>query len=368
VSWSEWIDTQLGEIRQSGRWRSPLTLEGQGPDFSLPDRSSAVSFASNDYLGLSRHPEVVAAAHDALDRFGTGSGSSRLIVGSRPIHADLESMVAGWRGTERALMFSTGYVANLAVLSTLGAGARLVSDELNHASIIDGTRLARSEVCIYRHGDVEHAAHLVGTAQKRTLLVTDTVFSMDGDVAPIVELSELCLRTGSMLVLDDAHAVLEVPTPDPGVACVRIGTLSKMLGSLGGYVAATAPIVDLLINRSRTFIFTTAPTAADTAAAIAAIGICRSEEGELLRKRLRENIDAFLPGHPSPIVPVVLGSEELAIKTSSELLERGFVVPAIRPPTVPPNTSRLRIAFSALHTREQVGLLRSALDRSSQKS
>ena len=158
MRWSEWIDTQLDEIRQSGCWRSPLTLEGQGPDFSLPDGSSAVSFASNDYLGLSRHPQVIAAAHEALDRFGTGSGSSRLIVGSRSIHADLESIVAEWRGTEQALMFSTGYAANLAVLSTLGAGARLVSDELNHASIIDGARLARSEVCIYRHGDVEHAA------------------------------------------------------------------------------------------------------------------------------------------------------------------------------------------------------------------
>jgi 8-amino-7-oxononanoate synthase len=367
VSWGDWIDTQLGEIRQSGCWRSPLTLEGQGPEFSLRDGSRAVSFASNDYLGLSRHPEVIAAAHQALDQFGTGSGSSRLIVGSRPLHADLESIVALWRGTERALMFSTGYGANLAVLSTLGAGARLVSDELNHASIIDGTRLARSEVCIYRHGDFEHAAYLVGNTPKRTLLVTDSVFSMDGDIAPIAELSELCLRTGSMLVLDDAHAVLEVPSPDPDVECVRIGTLSKMLGSLGGYVAATTEIIDLLINRSRTFIFTTAPTAADTAAAIAAIAVCHSEEGELLRKRLRENIDSFLPDHPSPIVPVVLGSEELALETSSELLQRGLVVPAIRPPTVPPNTSRLRIAFSALHTPEQVRLLKSALHQCRQK-
>ena len=367
MSWIEWIDTQLDEIRQGGRWRSPLTLVGHGPEFSLPDGSSAVSFASNDYLGLSRHPDVIAAAHDALDRFGTGSGSSRLIVGSRPIHADLESLVAAWRGTERALMFSTGYAANLAVLPTLGAGARLVSDEFNHASIIDGARLARSEVCIYRHGDFEHAAHLVGKSPTRTLIVTDTVFSMDGDIAPIAELSALCLRTGSMLVLDDAHAVLDVPSPDPDVQCVRIGTLSKTLGSLGGYVAAAAPIIDLLINRSRSFIFTTAPTPADTAAAMASIVVCRSEEGELLRKQLRENVDAFLPDHPSPIVPVVLGSEELAMRTSSELLERGFVVPAIRPPTVPAGTSRLRIAFSALHTREQVDLLRSALDQSPRK-
>ncbi len=364
MSWGEWIDTQLDDVRQRGCWRSPRVLDGQGPDFALPDGSRAVSFASNDYLGLSRHPEVIAAAHDALDRFGTGSGSSRLVVGSRPIHADLESTVAEWRGTERALMFSTGYAANLAVLSTLGEGARLVSDELNHASIIDGTRLARSEVCVYRHGDVEHAASLVGNAPHRTLLVSDTVFSMDGDLAPVDELSELCVRTGSMLVLDDAHAVLEVPRPDPDVECVRIGTLSKTLGSLGGYVAASGRIIDLLINRARTFIFTTAPSAADTAAAIAAIGIFRSEEGELLRKRLRENVDAFLCGHPSPIVPVVLGSEELAIRTSSDLLERGLVVPAIRPPTVPAGTSRLRIAFSALHTREQVSLLKSALHES----
>jgi 8-amino-7-oxononanoate synthase len=362
MTWDEWVDGELDDIDRLGRRRAARPLGGPGPEFTLPGGGPVVSFASNDYLGLTRHPEVIAAAHRALDRFGTGSGSSRLIVGSRPYHHEFEELVAGWRGTERALLFSTGYAANLAVLSVLGAGARIVSDELNHASIIDGARLARAEVCVYRHGDVDQAASLVSAHRGRSLVVTDTVFSMDGDVAPVVELSELCARTGALLVLDDAHAVFEVPDPVPGARCVRVGTLSKMLGSLGGYVAAPGPLVDLLVNRSRSFIFTTAPTPADVAAATAAVGIYRSEEGASLRRRLRENVDAFVPSHPSPIVPVVLGDEELALKVSAGLLEQGLLVPAIRPPTVPEHTCRLRIAFSALHTPEQVGTLRRALE------
>jgi len=361
VAWTEWIDGQLGEIARSDRWRQTRSLEGPGPDFSLPDGRRVISFASNDYLGLSHHPGVISAAHDALDRHGTGAGSSRLIVGSRGFHDEFESAVAAWRGTERALMFPTGYAANLAVLSTLGSGARIVSDELNHASIIDGARLARSDVRVYRHRDVDHAGRLIRETPQRSVIVTDSVFSMDGDIAPIAELSELCASTGSLLVLDDAHVVLDVPPPHPDAACVRVGTMSKMLGSLGGFVAASSAVIDLLVNRARSFIFTTAPTAADTAAALAAIRVCQSPEGADLRRQLRANIDAFSPDHPSPIVPIVLGEEAAAMSTSAMLLDRGFLVPAIRPPTVPENTSRLRLAFSAAHTRDQVSSLRSLL-------
>jgi 8-amino-7-oxononanoate synthase len=360
-SWDGWVDGQLDTVRQAGRWRQILTLDGGGPEFELPDGRDVVSFASNDYLGLSQHPLVIAAAHQALDRWGAGSGASRLIVGARPIHADLEAAVADWRGSDAALMLPTGYAANLAVLTTFGDGARVVSDALNHASIIDGARLARAEVCVYRHGDADHAAALVKAAPGRALVVTDTVFSMDGDVAPIAELSELCARKGALLVLDDAHAVFATPPLEPGTPCLRVGTLSKALGALGGYVAGPSAYIDLLVNRARPFIFTTAPIPAGTAAALAAIDIVRSPAGQALRDRLRGHIEAIRPGHPSPILPVILGDERRALDASASLLQEGLLVPAIRPPTVPAGTSRLRIALSAAHTDEQVKRLGEAL-------
>lgn len=361
--WSTWVADQLAYVRRAGRWRQTRSLDGPGPEFTLPDGTDVISFASNDYLGLSQHPDVIAAAHQALNRYGTGAGASRLVVGSRPIHSELEAAIAAWRDTARALMFPTGYAANLAVLSTLGRGARIISDELNHASIFDGARLTRSKVCAFHHGDADHAARLVRDAPGRALVVTETVFSMDGDVAPVGALSALCARTTALLVLDDAHAVLETPEAEPEATCIRIGTCSKSLGSLGGYVAGAAAIIDLLVNRSRTFIFTTAPTPADTAAALAAITICRSPEGHTLRQRLRNNIDTIRPDHPSPIIPVILGDEATAMATSASLLGQGLLVPAIRPPTVPPGTSRLRISISAAHTPDQLAALAVALPR-----
>jgi 8-amino-7-oxononanoate synthase len=322
-----------------------------------------VSFASNDYLGLAGHPDVTAAAREALDRWGTGAGSSRLIVGDRPIHAALEEDLAAWRGTESALVFATGYQANLGVLTTFGAGATIVSDELNHASIIDGARLARAEVAIYQHGDLEQAAHLVAKAPGRCIVVSDTVFSMDGDVADVEGLAEICGRHGGLLVLDDAHAVFgEGVLRDGGVACVRIGTLSKALGSQGGYVAGPRLWTDLLINRARSFIFTTGLSPASAAAARAAVAICRSGEGDNLRATLRKRIDAIRTDHPTPIIPVVVGEEAGALAAAESLLERGLLVPAIRPPTVPPGTSRLRVSLSAAHTRAEVSRLARALD------
>jgi 8-amino-7-oxononanoate synthase len=329
----------------------------------LPGGRAVVSYASNDYLGLSQHPAVIAAAIHALERGGAGSGASRLIVGSRTGHTELEQALAGWRGSGAALMTSTGYQANLAVLTTLGAGARIVSDELNHASIIDGARLARAEVCVYGHRDVEQAAKLVADAPGRAVVVTDTVFSMDGDVAPVTELGELCARRGALLVLDDAHAVMDVPAPPAEAMVVRVGTLSKTLGALGGYVCASQKVIDLLVNRARPVIFTTAPTPADTAAALAALAICQSGEGEQRRATLRAHVDRLRPGHPSPIIPVVLGDEDTAVAAAATLLERGLLVPAIRPPTVPVGTSRLRVALSAAHTDAQIDALVAALDR-----
>jgi len=366
VSWLTWAEEEGDRIRAHGRWRATRDFEATGPDGVLSVTGEhVVSFASNDYLGLSQHPAVVAAAHEALDRWGAGSGSARLIVGSRPLHSELEGELAAWKESERALLFPTGFATNLGVISTFGVrGALVCSDELNHASIIDGCRLARADVAVYPHGDVDALDALLAD-RGRAVVVSDTVFSMDGDVAPLAGIADVCRRRGALLVLDEAHAVLG-PDPDPrddfdGVDVLRVGTLSKTLGSLGGFVAGPAPLIDLLVNRSRPFIFTTASTPADTAAALAALRIVRSPEGDGLRTRLRAHVERVAPGHPSPIVPILLGDEDTALKASAALLERGLLVPAIRPPTVPVGTSRLRVALSAAHSDAQIDDLVAAI-------
>jgi 8-amino-7-oxononanoate synthase len=371
VSWEEAIAKRLGSIESDGRWRSVRSLDHGSPATRITQTGQdVVSFASNDYLGLSQHRAVTIAAREAVDSFGAGSGSARLIVGSRPVHHDLEDALADWKSTEAALLFSTGYQANVGVIGSLvGAVGRdqalVLSDELNHASIIDGIRAARSEVVVYRHRDVDHVASVLDDNPGRSaIVVTDSVFSMDGDVAPVDELSEVCADRGALFVIDEAHAVLgpETPRVDPGVrAPIVVGTLSKTLGSLGGFVAASQDVIDLCLNSARSFIFTTASTPADAAAALAALGVIRSPEGAELLARLRENIDILRPNHPSPVIPVMLGDEDRAVAASAALLERGMLVPAIRPPTVAPGSCRLRIAVSAAHFPGTLVALRDAL-------
>jgi 8-amino-7-oxononanoate synthase len=329
----------------------------------LTDGTAVVSFASNDYLGLSIHHRVRAAAHDALDRWGAGAGSSRLIVGDRPVHSALEEDLAAWRDSEAAVVFPTGFQTNLGVLTTFGAGARIVSDELNHASIIDGARLAKAEITVYRHRDVEHAAHLVAGAPGRALVISDTVFSMDGDVADVDGLAAVCSRANALLILDDAHAVFgEGALVEGNTACLRVGTLSKTLGSQGGYVTGPRLWIDLLVNLARSFIFTTGLAPASAAAARAALAIYRSSEGDTRRAALRRHIEGVRPGHPTPIIPVMMGDETAALHAAETLLQRGLLVPAIRPPTVPAGTCRLRVSLSAAHSEADVARLVQALE------
>ncbi len=355
MSWRDWADVDAHEIRAAGQWRAPRDLDADGP----------VNFASNDYLGLTRHPAVIAAAHAALDEYGSGSGSARLIVGSRPVHSELERALAQWKGTERAALFPTGFATNLGVITTFGSkGVLVCSDELNHASIIDGCRLARGDVEVYRHNDLDHLCSLLAArGDRRALVVSDTVFSMDGDVVDLPALVELCAREGALLVVDEAHAVLG-PALDlpPDADVLRIGTLSKTLAALGGFVAGPARYVELVENRARPYIFTTAPTPADTAAARAALRVLRSPEGDALVARLRALVARLRPGHPSPILPYVFGAEDATVAAAEALRRRGMLVPAIRPPTVAPGTSRLRVTLSAAHTDDQVDALASTLD------
>ena len=360
--WADWADAQLDGLRADGRWRFHRTLDAKGPTGTLDGRA-VTTFASNDYLGLSAHPAVIAAAQAAGERWGTGATASRLVVGNRPVHEALEAALAAWKGTERALVLPTGYQANVGVLSTLAsAGVTVLSDELNHASIIDGIRLGRADLRIYRHGDVDHVRSLLAAAPGRAIVVTDAVFSMDGDVAPVGDLVAACAERGALLVLDEAHSVFG-PEVDlsAGAEVLRVGTLSKALGSLGGFVAGPARYVELLLNRARSHIFTTGLSPTDAGAALAALEVVRSPEGAALVAHLRRLVDRVRPGHPSPILPVVIGEEAAAMKAAEALLERGLLVPAIRPPTVPVGTSRLRVALSAAHTEDQVDALLAAM-------
>lgn len=362
MKWTDWAGAELAAIQRADRWREPIVFDGLGPAGVVNGREF-ISFASNDYLGLAGHPRVRRAAQAAIDRFGAGAASARLITGTRPLHRELECEIAVWKRTERAVVFPSGFAANLGVLSVCGtADATILSDTLNHASIIDGCRLARADTLIYRHADVEHLAQLLRGTTGKKLVVTDLVFSMDGDYAPLREIAALCVQHDALLVLDEAHDALNVPLDLPDeLQWLRVGTLSKMLGAAGGWVAGSRSLIELLINRARSFIFTTALSPADTAAALEALRIIRSPEGETLRGVLRKHIDGVRPGHPSAIVPVILGEESAALAAAAALYEQGIYIPAIRPPTVPAGSARLRIALSAAHTDAMVTRLVEAL-------
>jgi len=362
TDWNAWASGELDALRAVHRFREPVPFDGDGPDGVVRGRR-VVSFASNDYLGLAAHPQVRAAAITAIERFGTGAMASRLIVGTRSLHRELEQQLAQWKCTENALVFSSGYSANLGVLTTLGAAdVTLFSDELNHASLIDGCRLSKARTIIYRHLDLAHLAALLKQTAGRKIVITESVFSMDGDSAPLPELAQLCIEHGALLVLDEAHAVLGPKlSPIRNLQVLHVGTLSKTLGSLGGFVAGPSRLIELLVNRARTFIFTTALSPADTAAALAALRICESNEGDRLRMKLRSLIDLLRPGHPSAIIPIIIGEDSAALAAAAQLREAGIHVPAIRPPTVPKGTSRLRVALSAAHSEAMVVVLRDAL-------
>ncbi len=364
MNWTDWASTELAAIQRSNRWREPIVFDGVGPAGVVNGRPM-VSFASNDYLGLAGHPRVCRAAQAAIERFGAGATSARLIAGTRYLHKELEHEIAAWKNTERAVVFPSGFAANLGALSVFGtAEVTILSDALNHASIIDGCRLARAEALIYRHGDVEHLEQLLRAAPGKKLVVTDLIFSMDGDCAPLREIAALCVKHDALLVLDEAHDALNVkPDLPEGLQWLRVGTLSKMLGAAGGWAAGPQPLIELLINRARSFIYTTALSPADTAAALEALRIIRSPEGEALRSRLRTHIDRIRPAHPSAIVPVVFGGESAALAAAAALYEQGIYIPAIRPPTVPAGTSRLRIAVSAAHTDAMVDQLIAVLSK-----
>ena len=369
------VAERLDDLRDRGLHRRLRLISGpQGPRVML-DGHPVLLLCSNNYLGLADHQRVREAASEAALRYGAGAGASRLVSGTMRLHERLEQQLAEFKGAESALLFGSGFLANIGVigaLATLGPDPVVFSDELNHASIIDGCRLARAQTVVYRHNDPEHLAHgLEQAAGRAALIVTDSVFSMDGDVAPLPELVELARRHGARLVVDEAHGVGCVGPGGRGAVHeagvqdevdVVVGTLGKALGSYGAYVTCRAELRDFLLNTARPFIFSTALPPAAVAGAQAALELLAEEpqrverlaaNAEALRDELaREGFD--VSGSSTQIVPLVIGEADLAMAICEQALERGVFAQAIRPPTVAPGTSRLRLAVMATHDRDEL--------------
>ncbi|MBI5015305.1 MAG: 8-amino-7-oxononanoate synthase [Deltaproteobacteria bacterium] len=374
-----WVERDLEAVAAADALRSLRPLEGPTAARVRVEGRELRNFSSNDYLGLAADPRLAEAAGAAARRWGSGAGASRLITGTLGIHGELEEALAALKGAETALLFSTGYQANLGLLQALAPEGVILSDELNHASLVDGCRLARAQVAVYRHGDTNHLADLLSqhADAPRTIVATDGVFSMDGDLAPLPALLAAAEPRGGLVIVDDAHATGVLGAGrgtahhlgvDPG-RVVHMGTLGKALGSFGAFVAGPAPIRDLLVNRARSLIYTTAPPPPAVGAALAALGVLRDEPwrlGALERngRALREGLRALgfrVSEAPTPIVPLVLGGNRRTLRWSRGLWERGFWVHPIRPPTVPEGTSRLRLTVTAAHTAADLAGLLQAL-------
>ena len=336
------------------------------------DGKRLLSFSCNDYLNLTQHPAIKQAAVAAIEQYGAGSGASRLVTGNHPLYAQLEARLARIKKTEAAVVFGSGYLANAGIIPVLiGRNGLVLADELSHACLFAGAQLSRGKVLAFRHNDVGHARELLATHRAEhdhALIVSDGVFSMDGDLAPLAELLTVANEYDAWLMSDDAHALgvvgggrgssfvgnTQIPIP------LQMGTLSKAVGAYGGYLCASAPVIDLIRNRARTLIYSTGLPPACVAAAIAALDLIEREPGYAalpVQKALAFTRAAGLPEAQSPIVPVIIGEEEATLAASRLLADEGYLAAAIRPPSVPAGTARLRLTFTAQHPDEQIARL-----------
>ncbi|HTH58762.1 MAG TPA: 8-amino-7-oxononanoate synthase [Paraburkholderia sp.] len=382
------LEQGLRDIDARGLRRRRRTIDTPCSAHMRVDGRDTVGFASNDYLGLAAHPALVAALAEGAQRYGAGSGGSHLLGGHSRAHAQLEDDLAAFAGgfvdAPRALYFSTGYMANLAVLTALaGRGTTLFSDALNHASLIDGARLSRADVQVYPHADVDALSAMLDASDSAVkLIVTDTVFSMDGDIAPLARLVELAERHGAWLVVDDAHGFGVLGPQGRGALAraalrsphlVLVGTLGKAAGVSGAFVAAHATVVEWLVQRARPYIFTTASSPAVAHAVSASVKLIAGEEGDARRAHLATLIEraramlkatCWLPvDSHTAVQPLVIGANDATLALAATLERDGLWVPAIRPPTVPEGTSRLRISLSAAHSHDDLDRLQAALHR-----
>lgn len=370
----EWIAVELEALQQRGlRRRLSCRTGEQARRFLLGDQE-LVNFGANDYLGLASDPRIVSAVAGTVQREGWGSGASPLLAGRSQLHQQLEERLAAFEGTEAALLFSSGYAANTGAIAALvGPGDVVFTDRKNHASLLDGCRLSRADVRVYPHGDWQRLDALMGQSHRyrRRLIVSDSLFSMDGDLAPLAELADLAERHQAMLLIDEAHATGVFGRRGRGVAehlgvehriHVRVGTLSKALGSVGGFVTGSRPLIEWMVNRARPYGFSTAAPAAVAAAGLAALDIVRDEphrrvelltRAAELRRRLKDH-GWNLGASASQIIPLIVGQPQRALELSAALRQRGLFVPAIRPPAVPEGESCLRISLTYSHTPEMV--------------
>jgi 8-amino-7-oxononanoate synthase len=371
-----WIEEELASLGHRGLRRRVAVRTGPQSARVSSDGQDLVNFGSNDYLALAADPRLAAAAAEAAEMEGWGSGASPLILGFGPSHQRLQDRLAQFEGTEAALVFSSGFAANTGTIAALvGPGDAVYTDRNNHASLLDGCRLSRADVRVYPHGDCRHLERLlVRSGHRRRLIVTDSLFSMDGDLAPLTDLADLADRHGVMLLIDEAHATGVFGPSGRGVAeylglkeriPIRVGTLSKALGSAGGFVAGSQTLVEWLINRARPYVFSTAFPPATAAAATAALDIVRNEpeRRRLLLSRAAELRDRLagqgwdIGRSQSQIIPVIVGEPDRAVALSAALRQRGLFVPAIRPPTVLEGQCCLRISLTSGHTAEMIALL-----------
>jgi 8-amino-7-oxononanoate synthase len=371
------LSSELEALKAADLYRAPRVFESRADRVAVKDGRELICFASNNYLGLTADESVIRAASEATVRYGTGSGASRLVSGTMELHVRLEEELASFKGTEAALLFGTGYAANLGTITALvGAEDIIYTDHLNHASIIDGSRLSKARLEIYAHADAEDLEHKLACNRdrvpgRRRLIITDGVFSMDGDLAPLPEILVLAETYDAWVLIDDAHATGVIGPSGAGTAdyygvdsprLIRLGTLSKALGGEGGFVAGPVNLIDYLRHKARPFVFSTAPSPATVATALKALEIVRTEphRRERLRAnagRMREGLRSLgytVPDGSTPILPVMIGEPEQAVVLSRALEDRGVLAPAIRPPTVPEGTSRLRVTAMATHTDSDI--------------
>jgi len=367
----------LRQLAAEGLLRGQRPLDSPTGVQVVRDGRTLWNFASNDYLGLARHPEIEAALIEGVRRFGAGAAASRLVCGTLPPHRLLEEALAGAKQSEAALTFSSGFATALGVIpAVVGKADFVILDKLSHACLVDAARLSGATIRVFPHNDLGKLERLlVATRAKspaaRILVATESVFSMDGDLCPLREIVNLTETHDALLLLDEAHGFGVLGEHGMGLAeqenlqqrvTFQMGTLSKAAGLSGGYLAASRDWIDLLTNRARSFIYSTAPPPALAHAAIASLALIRSVEGKSLRAKLQENITRLSP-QSTPVIPKVLGSNEAALAAAANLEQAGFLVPAIRYPTVPRGTARLRISLSAAHSAETILRLAAKLDK-----
>jgi 8-amino-7-oxononanoate synthase len=388
----DYLGRELEDLKRAGLYRAVRTIDKTDGRYVEINGQKLLNFCSNNYLGLANHPKVIAAARAALEEFGAGAGASRLVSGNLELHERLEAKLAAFKSRPAALVFPSGFAANLGVIGSLvDENDTVIIDRLNHASIIDACRLSKAKLQVYPHKDMAALEKVLQRSAKfkKKLIVTDSVFSMDGDLAPLPEIVGLAKKYGALTMIDEAHATGVIGSRGKGIeehfglegeVDVVMGTLSKALGSLGGFVAGSAGLIDYLKNKARSFIYTTALPASACAAALAALELIESEPS--LLRNLRRNVEILTPSMISPllrgrcpnemrtegvespivpIIPIMIGDAHKAVEISDKLFEQGFFLSAIRPPTVPEGTACLRLTLTALQTKEDIECLASSL-------